>query len=132
MSILIDVINGKSDLISGNQATDIEIENAEKILNVKFANDYKEYLRNYGFICYDGHELTGICKGKRLDVINVTLKEKEYNLNIPKEAYVIEQAHIDGIVIWQSENGEIYQSQGDNYMKLCNSLFEYINLFQNQ
>lgn len=118
----------KKNLISGNPVVEDEIKMAESKLDVKFARDYKDYVKKYGFVCFDGHELTGICKAKRLDVVSVTEKEREYFENIPKDAYVIEQAHIDGIVIWQTSNGKIYQSQGNSFEKICDSLAEYIGL----
>lgn len=41
--------------------------------------------------------------------------------------YAIEQVHIDDIVIWQSESGEVYQTVGDSKPeKIANSIIEYI------
>ena len=91
-------------------ATHEEIQHREDILDLMFASEYKEYLLNYGVIWFDGHEITGICNGKRLDVMVVTKDEKKLNPFVPNNWYVIETLDIDGIVIWQSPSGEIYQS----------------------
>ena len=43
------------------------------------------------------------------------------------ESYVIEQTHIDGIVIWQSASGAIFQTiLGSKTRKIYESLPKYI------
>lgn len=129
MGKVIDSLKNKSDLISGKPVSKEDIIKAERELDVSFAKDYIEYLENFGFACYDSHEITGICKAKRLNVVDVTKKELNYVSNVPEGAYVIEEAHIDDIVIWQVKNGNIYQSQGNKaVIYLCDSLDEYINM----
>ena len=100
---------------------------AEKELNLKFSDEYKEYLLNYGVASYCGHELTGLCDFQRLNVVNVTLEERNYNSLIPLEWYVVERANIDGIVIWQNVSGEIYLSRPyQEAVKIAESLEEYV------
>ena len=91
-------------------ATHEEIQYRENVLDLKFTSEYKEYLLKYGVLWFDDHEITGICNGKRLDVMVVTKDEKKLNPFVPNNWYVIETLDIDGIVIWQSPSGEIYQS----------------------
>ena len=79
-------------------------------MSLSFSKDYKLYLSRCGFATYEGHELTGICKAKRLNVVDVTINERTISPNIPENWYVIEQLNIDGIVIWQSGTGDIYQT----------------------
>lgn len=106
-----------------------DITKAEEKLNLSFSAEYKRYLLKYGFATYEGHEITGICKAKRLNVVDVTIIEREYTENIPANWYVIEQLNIDGIVIWQSETGEIFQtSPNTEPIKICDSLAEYISM----
>ena len=82
-----------------------------------------------GFAVYEGHELTGICKSERLSVIDVTLSERKDSCDECKEWYVVEQIHMDGIVIWQSSTGKVYRTLfGQMPLKICDSLLEYINL----
>lgn len=110
-------------------ATPSEVSQAEQALHLAFSPEYREYLSAYGVASADGHEFTGICASPRLNVVNVTREERETNPGVPDDWYVVEQAHIDGIVIWQSEKGEVYQTQpGAEPFRLCASLAEYINL----
>lgn len=107
-----------------------QIQNAEDSLALKFSKEYKEYLSEYGVASIYGHEFTGICNSERLDVVVVTQEEQKKNQRIPNDLYVVEQANIDGIVIWQSRAGDVYQSQSNmNPVKICNSLYEYIEQF---
>lgn len=105
------------------------IDKAEKTLNVQFASEYRSYLTKYGTVSVDGHELTGIHSSKRLNVVDVTILEKDRNSDIPENWYVLEQANIDDIVIWQNERGEIFQTcPGNKPMKIANSIVEYLSL----
>lgn len=105
------------------------IDSVEKQLGMRFANEYRSYVQAYGEASMNGHELTGICDIPRLNVAVVTIEERKYNPAVPIDWYVVEQANIDGIVIWQSSTGEIYQSQpGRGPVLLAGSLSEYIDL----
>ena len=107
--------------------TAADISKAEEKLKLSFSAEYKQYLLKCGFATYDGHEITGICKAKRLNVVDVTIMEREYTEIIPSDWYVIEQLNIDAIVIWQSSSGEIYQtSPNTEPEKICESLADYI------
>ena len=102
---------------------------AETKLNLKFSKEYNNYLRKYGAVILDNHEITGICDIPRLNVINVTKEERKYNPFVPDDWYVIEQANIDGIVIWQNQVGEIYQTfPNGTIIKIADSLCDYILL----
>ena len=105
-----------------------DIENAEKELGLKFSNEYKELLKKYGAIEYNGHEFTGLCVSKYKNVINSTKTNWDLNLIVPHNMYVIEDTHIDGIVIWQDNNGIIYESRPEykTIKKVALSLYDYI------
>ncbi|MDM8534774.1 SMI1/KNR4 family protein [Clostridiaceae bacterium HSG29] len=129
MTEIIKSFQEKSDLLSGKGVSEELIENAENILGLKFADEYKEYLLHFGVVAFDGHELTGISSIDRLDVIKVTLNELQKNAMVPTKMYVIEVANIDGIIIWQSSEGDIYETIMDTKpIKICDSISEYINL----
>lgn len=82
-----------------------------------------------GLACFDGHELTGLTNTSRLDVVSITKEQRAINKNIPIGWYVVEQANIDGIIIWQDETGHVYQtSPSSSPIKIANSLLEYIRL----
>lgn len=125
---ILTVLRNKPLFQSYKNATTEDISNAEDVLSLKFSQEYKKYLKTFGFATYEGHELTGICKAKRLNVIDVTLYERALSPEVPLTWYVIEQLNIDGIVIWQSFTGEIYQTAPNTEpLKICDSLLEYIN-----
>lgn len=128
MKNIIELMRRQADFYAMNGSSLEDIEAAEKELKLHFAPDYREYTKAFGAASFAGHELTGVCKSKRLNVVNVTLEERS-GRDVPADWYVIEQAHIDDIVIWQNEAGEIFQTGGGNgYSKLCDSLAEYIEL----
>lgn len=126
MSDIIETLKNAPDYIGGAGRTDAEIESAEIQLGVEFAPDYRCYLKEIGLACFDGHELTGICKSARLNVVDVTTTQRE----VYPEAcswYVIEETNIDGIIIWQSSKGEIYQTSPVNKArKIFDSLTDYV------
>lgn len=123
---IIDIIQKSDDCFAGTGATNEVINDAEKVLNVVFNTEYRAYLAKYGVVAVNGHELTGICSSKRLNVVNVTRVERE-DKDVPVGWYVVEQLNIDGIVVWQAEDGVIYQTApSSKAMKLCDSLAEYI------
>ena len=129
MNSIIRVIKSLEDVILGNPVKESVILSAEKRLSLKFADDYRSYIKYFGCMAVDGRVFTGISKIPNYDVITITEDQKKYNEDIPSNWYVIEQLNIDGIVIWQSSTGEIYQTSPYNEpLKICDSLLEYIKL----
>ncbi len=63
-------------------------------------------------------------------VVDVTIESRELN-SVPNNWYVIEDAHIDGVLIWQDETGAVYQtSPGGKQKKIADSLAEFMKLDQ--
>lgn len=126
MSEIIETLKNAPEYIGGAGRVNMEIKNAEKLLGIEFAPDYKCYLKEIGLACFNGHELTGICKDSRLNVVDVTAAQRK---QYPEAClwYVIEETNIDGIVIWQSPAGAIYKTiLGTKTQKICDSMTEYI------
>ena len=127
MDRIVDVINSLSDLLTLKPATNAQITDAELQLRVSFADEYKQYLSAFGAIMADGVELSGIAKADHRNVVCLTKRERELNPNIPNNMYVIEDTHVDGIIIWQDTNGIIYKSEPNkSAIKVENSLSEYL------
>ena len=104
-----------------------QVEQAESALSLQFAEDYIHYLLKFGFIIAEGIELTGISKAKYRNVVSVTTDERKYNPQVPKDFYVIEETNMDGIVIWQDINENIYQTRPHKPpKKIANSLSDYL------
>ena len=130
MKTVIDIIAEKENVFSMKGVSDELINQAEQELGLIFNEEYKSYLSVYGLVSYGSHELTGICPFPRLNVVSVTIDERESNPLTPKDYYVIEQLNIDGMVIWQSSEGKIYQTiPNSEPVKIADSLSEYIQSF---
>lgn len=128
MATIIDVLKSKNNFLAGEGVSESLITNAEKALNLSFSKEYKDYLKTYGIAAYDGHEITGITKSPRVNVVDVTNAERKRNPEIPSDFYVIEETDVEEIVIWQSGDGKIfYSGPNQNLTQLCNSLAEYVS-----
>ena len=77
MKNIIDALKSMPDFIGSNGRSKEEIELAETMLEVAFARDYRNYLEEIGLACSDGHELTGLTKTERLNVVTVTMEQRE-------------------------------------------------------
>lgn len=127
MTKIVDLINSLPDMLPLKPATEVQITDAELQLRVRFANEYKEYLKAFGAIMADGIELTGIAKAEHRNVVSLTKKERAINSKVPNTMYVIENTCIDGIVIWQDTKGLVYQTKPESApQKIASSLEEYI------
>ena len=116
MSAVIDLIKSSLDYIGSNGRKEEEIDHAENMLRTHFAEDYRSYLKEIGLACFDGHELTGLTKISRLNVV--------------ASWYVIEEIGVDGIIIWQSPDGTVYETYPNAEAKrLASSLLNYIKLY---
>lgn len=127
MGNIVDTLKKKDDLLHG-KGTDMQwIYDAEQALGTKFAKEYTEYLLAFGVAAYDGHEMTGASKSSRINVVDVTRKYR-VDTDIFDDMYVVEETNYDGIIIWQSSSGEVYQSDIYKHVdKIYDSLSEYIN-----
>lgn len=127
MNKIIKVIGNFEDLYHGNGASVDSIKEAEKKLKTKFSEEYYDYLCAFGTATFDGDEFTGLTDIERKDVVLVTEKYRRMFGKDFDDKYVIEETNIDGIVIWQSSTGEIFQSNMEGEIKkICDSLIEYI------
>lgn len=128
MSKIIDTLKSRDDLFAENGVSSTIIRKAEIALGLTFAQEFKDYLMEFGCVSYGSHELTGFSADENLDVVNATIKNRQ-RIAIGRDCYVIEEAHIDGIVIWQSSDGSIFQTAPySNTQKIANSLEEYIKM----
>lgn len=125
---LFEVMESMVDAITGKGVDNSSIEAAEDALGISFSKEYRAYLEHYGIAAVNGHELTGICKSVRTNVVPVTQGAKLV-CDAEDDWYVIEQTNIDGVVIWQSSSGTIYRAAPNTKAtKLCESMAEYIEL----
>lgn len=130
MSTLLSILEKYDDYVCMPQgATADEIEAAETALGVRFSDEYKAYTEQAGSACADGHEFTGVVKAPRLNVLTVTLEAKEKNPNITDGLYVVEALNVDGILLWQDQDGKVYESgYQDTPRVTASSLAEYMEM----
>lgn len=123
-----ELLKASPDLHYLSPASEEEIRDAEQKLGVDFAEEYKLYLRSFGVAVVEDHEFCGICKSPRLNVVDVTLHEREVLTNHECESmYVVEKLGIDHLSIWQNSKGDIYCSDPQRRMdKIADSLFNYL------
>lgn len=127
MSKIIEVIRGLRNLEKVGKTSVADITDAEIQLRLNFAEEYKEYLAEFGAISANGIELTGIISVEYCNVVSTTIQEWKLNPKTPHTMYVVENTYIDGIVVWQDTNGLIYQSSPNTEPKqIAKSLAEYI------
>jgi hypothetical protein len=119
---LMNTINARKGLFRLNGANDDQIDDAEKTLGLNFSEEYQAYLKEFGCISFDSHEFMGLNTSGRLDVVLITLFERESRRHlIPLEMYVVEIINDGDMLILQNTNGEIFEllSNGD-----CNKIFD--------
>ena len=127
MSEIITVLNQLEDFDFMNGASEEDIAKAETALGVKFAPDYRRYLSEYGLASGDGHEFTGIASSPRLNVVDVTMKMRKKFKKIPDDAYVLEELGIDGIVMFQTSKGTVFEATPESpFNKAADSFSEYL------
>ena len=130
MSTVVEALRRKKDILYEKGATEEDIRTAELNLGLLFSADYKEYLQHYGSVSCGGHELTGITTDNNLDVVLVTKRNLKKNPSVTMPLYVIEETHMDGIVVWQASTGEVFQTgYMDSPLKIYDSLVEYVSSF---
>ena len=88
--------------------TEDKIRDAESLLNLSFAEDFKAYLSEFGQISANGIELTGLSDRRFTSVVNLTQNERKL-LSIPANHYVIEDIGVDGLIYTQDNSGAVYQ-----------------------
>lgn len=124
---LLEVMQKYDDFAIGKPVSIEEIKQAEIELQLSFSNEYKEYLKKAGIATANVHEITGITTDERLDVVYLTKKNR--NKNIQDSWYVVEDMAIDKVLIWQDAEGVIYQTIGKAPGKtIAKSLAEYIQI----
>lgn len=127
MPNLVKVIKNNADALWGNGVSKKAIDDAEQALQLKFAEEYEEYLLAVGVAAVDGSELTGISNSDRTDVVKVTMAKRKDFPDVPGNLYVVEDVNIDGIVIWQHENGNVFGCGfGIELHQIADSITEYL------
>lgn len=127
MKKTIEKLKSKVKVFQVGGVSSEEIANAEQKLNLKFSDEYKEYLSNYGIISFGSHEFSGLGVNGYLNVVTATEKERNLGGNFPKDCILIENNGIDGVLTIMDENGIVYSFDGKNKTKIASSFSEFLN-----
>lgn len=122
----INKIKEKFKLYKTTGASEELIAEAERQLNLSFPEDYKEYLSKFGAISFGSTELTGLNIDSYANVVSVTLKEAQRNKSFPKGAIVLENTGVEGLLILQQSDGEVYEWQNGKKGASFKGLKEYL------
>lgn len=128
MSKLLETMQAKENYHGFVAATKEQIDEAQEKLGLTFASDYREYLSSAGVASFGGHELTGVCPSKRLDVVSVTKNNRKITCGINAAWYVLEELNIDQVTIWQDADSSIYcVAPHGKPVRIAKNIIEYIN-----
>ena len=126
MAEFVDELRSKKAFYSLKGVPEAAVNEAEKKLGLKFSREFTDYLLTYGVASVFGQELTGICTSSRLNVVDVTLNERQQNPSIAQQLYVVENTNMDGIIVWQDASSAVFKTApGVEAKKVSNSLGEY-------
>ena len=123
----VDVLKECEGLYTLHGVSDDEIREAQNRLNLTFAAEYYEYLKEFGIASVRGHEFTGLGSSKRLSVVDNTLQERALHVGRLDQFYVVEQCSVDGLIIVQAPDGKVYEAGPGMGVKLiAGGLGEYL------
>ncbi len=80
----------------GEAQGDKSISEAEKALNISFPEEYKQFLRRFGYASWNGGRLYGISKNLRSNIVHKnklireTVFQPEEYRKLPEDAFLIE------------------------------------------
>lgn len=124
MKTVIEQLSKQYKLYHVTPATEQQIKEAEEKLGLTFSEDYKTYLSIFGALSFGAHEFTGLNVESYINVVDITSKEKLIRESFPSQAYVIQSLGIEGMIIVQTEQGEILQLDENNRVSHISDSFE--------
>lgn len=128
MSKITDKIETISKLYHVTGCSVDQINDAQKLLNLKFPEDYTDYVKEYGAISFYRTEWSGLNVTGYLNVVDSTLQERQLNPDFPDDCFVIENLGIDGKIVVENEVAQIYLIHYDEKVFLCDGLAEYLDI----
>jgi len=126
MADIIEIMKNIPDLSGIKGANDAQIKLAEDELGLKFPEEYKEYVREFGCIDFGPVEWTGLNIEGRLNTVTATKKEKGVNPDFPEGWFVLEELGIDAKNIIVNSEGKVALIQYENITPIFDSISEYL------
>ena len=126
MRNIVKSIEERFKLYKTKGASDELIAEAERQLKLSFADDYKEYLSLFGALSFGSTELTGLNVDSYSNVVSITLNEAQRNKSFPKGSIVLENTGIEGLLILQKQDGEVYEWRNGKKGATFSNLEKYL------
>lgn len=134
MSAFIEKIKQIPDLMHGKGCTDEQLSKAQQILNLTFPAEYAEYVREFGYILFDGTEWTGLgmypndneVTGED-STVGRTQFEREINPVFPEKMFVLEAIGIDCKIVAVDESGAVYYVANNSCEKAFDTIHDYLD-----
>lgn len=128
MSKIVERISAIPDLQYLEGCSMEQIEDAQKKLGMVFPDEYKEYVKEFGAICFFGTEWTGLNVDGYLNTVEATKQEMGVNKKFPSKCFVLEDIGIDAKLAIVDEEGNVFILQRDKKELLCKSISEYLDI----
>ena len=125
---IVDKIRLINDLFYIDGCTDVQVEGAEKLLDLKFPREYIDYVKEFGCIDFGSTEWTGLNIEGELNTVEATLLERECNKSFPDKHFVLDNYHIDNKMIIVNEIGQVFLLQHKKIEKICETISEYLDI----
>lgn len=126
MERIVEEISKIPKMFHAKGCSDEQVKEAEKTLKIIFPKEFVAYVKEYGAISFFATEWTGLNVGERINVVDVTKKERELNSAFPKDCFVLENQAIDGIITIVDSEGKVFALQHDKKVLLCDTILEYL------
>lgn len=128
MDNIVDKIKTISKLYHASGCSADQIDDAQKLLNLTFPEDYVNYVKEYGAISFYRTEWSGLNVTGYLNVVENTIQERKLNPDFPDDCFVIENLGIDGKIVVEDEKAQIYLIHYNEKKFLCNGLAGYLDI----
>lgn len=127
MSDFVEKIKKIKNLGMADGCTFTQIREAEDALGLKFPEEYKDYVLEFGCIDFGPTEWTGLNIKGRLDTVHATQKARAENDKFPPKCFVLEDWGIEGRKIIVNEKGAVFLWPDDQSKPFRDSMSKYLD-----
>ncbi|MGL5357194.1 MAG: SMI1/KNR4 family protein [Fusobacteriaceae bacterium] len=111
-------IKNKNGIFKGNISMS-EIELAEKELCFIFPEEYKNFLKEFGYLCIGANEIHGLGVSGYLNIVTATKEEAITD-------YIVIQNEGTGFLILLNEMGEVFEYSENTKEKIYDTFYKYL------
>jgi len=127
MKAVIEQIEKQFRLFQAKGCSVEQVMEAERQLGLRFSDEYRNYVLDYGAFSFGSQEFTGLNVDSYINVTDVTLQERGLRDEFPADCYVLQQLGIDGLITLQHQSGTVYQmDESGASSKIADSFSGYL------